>query len=105
MSNREAQYRDGNPTYEVVSKSSGNTYYLSKNSTAAKNADQEWSCSCMAWIIQKKRPCKHLIADKRTAQVVNTKQALKKSIDLTTKESRAIAPDITNPDEMEKIQA
>lgn len=67
MVDREARYRDGNPTYEATG-SSGNTYYLSKNSTAARERGEVWSCSCMAWIIQKKMPCKHLLADKRVPE-------------------------------------
>jgi hypothetical protein len=63
------RYQDGNPTIEHRSES-GNLYYLSKNSTAAREAGQLWSCNCMSWIIQKKRPCKHLKKDSRINDVL-----------------------------------
>lgn len=53
------KFKDGTDNYEVTG-SSGNPYIISRNSTAAKERGVEWSCECMAWIIQKKYPCKHM---------------------------------------------
>jgi hypothetical protein len=64
VTDRSEIYKDGDLTLTHVSES-GNEYFLSRNSTAAKRAGTLWSCNCMSWVIQKKRPCKHLKNERR----------------------------------------